>query len=90
MSVCAHLLISGRVQGVFYRATCASEARARGLLGWVRNLPDGNVEALLQGPKEKVEDMIRWCYRGPSEARVSKIDVAYREPDPALTDFRIR
>jgi acylphosphatase len=84
------LLISGRVQGVFYRATCRREAEARGLTGWVRNLPDGRVEALLQGPKETVEEMVAWCYRGPEEAQVSGIEVASEEPRDDLAGFRIR
>lgn len=86
----ARLLISGRVQGVFYRASCLDEARSRGLSGWVRNLPDGRVEALLQGPEEQVESMIKWCYKGPPHAQVSQIDVAYETPSEDLRDFRIR
>lgn len=86
----ARLLISGRVQGVFFRASCRDEAALRGLSGWVRNLPDGRVEALLQGTREKVEDMIRWCYRGPSGARVSAIDVTYEETAEDQAGFRIR
>ena len=86
----ARLLVSGRVQGVFYRAACRREAESRGLLGWVRNLPDGRVEALLQGPKETVEAMVAWCYRGPEEAAVSDIDVAYEDSADDLAGFRIR
>ncbi len=86
----ARLLISGRVQGVFYRASCQDEAEARGLAGWVRNLADGSVEALLQGPREQVESMIKWCYVGPSHARVTKIAVTYEEPGADLAGFRIR
>jgi len=86
----ARLLISGRVQGVFYRASCRREAEGRGLLGWVRNLPDGRVETLLQGPKETVEAMVAWCYRGPEEAQVSNIDVSYEEAKDDLAGFRIR
>ncbi len=86
----ARLLISGRVQGVFYRATCRDQAATRGLSGWVRNLSDGRVEALLQGQPGKVEDMIQWCYRGPDGARVSGIDVAYEEAADDLAGFGIR
>lgn len=86
----ARLVIHGRVQGVFYRASCRAEAQARGLVGWVRNRPDGTVEALLQGPEEKVQDMIRWCYAGPPGARVSKIDVTHESPGDDLREFRIR
>ena len=90
MTVRARLFISGLVQGVFYRGTCQREASARGLTGWVRNLPDGRVEALFQGPEETVQDMIRWCYTGPPEAQVSTIDVLYEEVRADLTGFRIR
>jgi len=86
----AHLFISGIVQGVGYRWSCSREARGLGLTGWVRNLPDGRVEALLQGTKEQVEQMIKWCYRGPEEARVSDITVSYEEPSGELPDFGIR
>ncbi len=86
----ARLAISGRVQGVFYRASCQDEAEARGLAGWVRNLPDGSVEALVQGPEDRVRDLIKWCYVGPSHARVAKIDVAYEEVRDDLQGFRIR
>ena len=86
----ADLLISGRVQGVFYRASAQQEAMRLGLAGEIRNLPDGRVEAVLQGLKEDVEGMIKWCYRGPSEARVSNIDVAYEEAKDDLEIFGIR
>lgn len=84
------LRIHGRVQGVFYRASCREEAEARGLAGWVRNLPDGTVEALLQGSEEQVRDMIRWCYVGPPGARVSRIDVNPEEAADDLQGFHIR
>lgn len=86
----AHLVISGVVQGVGYRWSCHREAASRNLRGWVRNLPDGRVEAVLEGPKEEVEGMIAWCYRGPSEARVSDIDVRYEPVQDGLQDFNIR
>lgn len=85
----AHLWISGIVQGVGYRWSCHREAASRGLLGWVRNLPDGRVEAVFQGPKEEVEGMIGWCYKGPSEARVSDIEVRHEDAAEGLGDFRI-
>ena len=86
----AHLFISGVVQGVGYRWSCHREAGSRELRGWVHNLPDGRVEAVLQGPKEEVEAMIQWCYRGPSEARVSGIEVAYEDVKDDLKSFGIR
>jgi len=86
----AHLHISGIVQGVGYRYYTRREAQGIGLTGWVRNLPDGRVEAVLQGTHEQVERMIKWCTRGPEEARVSDIAVAYEEPDSEFPDFGIR
>jgi len=86
----ARLLISGIVQGVGYRWSCSREAKVGGLTGWVRNLPDGRVEAVLQGTREQVERMIKWCYRGPSEAQVSDIAVSYEDALEDFKDFGIR
>jgi acylphosphatase len=86
----AHLFISGIVQGVGYRWSCNREARAVGLTGWVKNLPDGRVEAVLQGSREQVERMIKWCYRGPSEAQVSDIAVTYEDSLEDFKEFGIR
>jgi acylphosphatase len=85
----ARLLISGIVQGVGYRYSCRRQAQGLGLTGWVRNLPDGRVEAVLQGTREQIEAMIKWCYRGPEEARVSDIGVAYETPGDDFKDFGI-
>ena len=68
-----HLVIRGRVQGVAYRAWAVQEARRRGLAGWVRNLRDGSVEAVVQGPEHEVEMMVKACRRGPSLAHVTDI-----------------
>jgi acylphosphatase len=86
----AHLFISGIVQGVGYRYHCRRQAQTLGLAGWVRNLDDGRVEAVLQGSREQVESMIRWCYRGPSEARVTEIAVTYEDAGDEGPDFGIR
>ena len=86
-----HLLISGKVQGVFYRATAAEMARKLGLAGWVRNLPDGHrVEAVVQGDDEAVEAFIRWCWQGPPAARVERVEVEPWSFDPELEGFEIR
>ncbi|MCA9566081.1 MAG: acylphosphatase [Myxococcales bacterium] len=85
-----HLFIFGRVQGVFYRASTKRQADSLGLMGWVRNLPDGRVEALVQGPQSEVDTMIAWCRRGPEHSRVDEVDVGEHDIDDALTDFEIR
>ena len=85
----ARVLVSGRVQGVFYRAEAASVARAAGLGGWARNLPDGRVEVVLEGPRKAVEDVIGWCGKGSSMARVEGLDIMW-EPPESETGFGIR
>ena len=73
----AHLLMSGRVQGVFYRASTQEEGVRLGLTGWVRNLPDGRVEAVVEGTDEQVRQLIDWCKVGPPAARVDDVDVQH-------------
>ena len=72
--------VSGRVQGVFYRATCARLAREKGLAGIVRNRPDGGVEAVFEGPPDAVEAMVAWCRQGPELARVDQVELRDEEP----------
>jgi acylphosphatase len=86
----AHVHISGIVQGVSYRASTQAEAQKRGLVGWVKNLPDGRVEALVQGPKDKVDELLRWCKRGPSAAKVDAVDVAWEAVTEAIATFEVR
>jgi len=81
----ADLLIGGRVQGVFYRASAQQEAMRLGLVGEVRKLPDGQVEAIVEGPKERVEEFIDWCRRGPPSAEVESVRVRWSK---ALGEFR--
>jgi len=77
----ARLLITGRVQGVWYRQSTKEEAdRIGGISGWVRNLPDGRVEAVAEGPQEQIEALVAWCREGPRLARVSEVDVSWEEP----------
>ena len=73
-------MVTGRVQGVFFRATCAAEASRRGLGGWVRNRFDGAVEAAFEGDPQAVTDMIAWCGGGPPGARVRDVDVRDEAP----------
>ena len=72
--------IAGRVQGVFFRASCAEEARRLGLAGWVRNASDGRVEAAFEGSDRAVEMMLRWCRSGPSLAIVDDVHELDEEP----------
>jgi acylphosphatase len=74
------VVVHGRVQGVFYRDTCRREALAAGLAGWVRNLPDGTVEAAFEGPAEAVERLVTWTRTGPRHAHVENVDVYAEEP----------
>ena len=84
-----HVLIEGRVQGVFFRASTRDEARARGLAGWVRNLADGRVEAVFEGDKAVVENMLAWCRKGPPYAYVDQIDIDWQPYQGDLADFRV-
>ncbi|MHB9073571.1 MAG: acylphosphatase [Desulfobaccales bacterium] len=83
------VLIEGRVQGVFFRASTRDEARARGLAGWARNLPDGRVEAIFEGDKRLVEDMLTWCHKGSPYAYVDRVEVEWQPYQGDLMDFRI-
>jgi acylphosphatase len=80
----AHVFVSGLVQGVSFRWYTVQEARSRGLGGFVRNLPDGRVEAVFEGKDEAVEQMVAWCRHGPRHARVTSVDVGYEEPEGLL------
>jgi acylphosphatase len=84
-----HVVVRGRVQGVGYRMSLASRAQARGVGGWVRNLHDGSVEAVLEGEAEAVESVLDWCRDGPRGARVDAVDIADEEPE-GLTFFEVR
>jgi acylphosphatase len=84
-----HLFISGRVQGVFYRAFTKEVADSLGLKGWVRNLRDGRVEAVFEGEEDKISIAIERCKEGPPYARVDNIEIIWEEPKD-LTDFEIK
>jgi acylphosphatase len=83
------LLVTGRVQGVAYRASTAREAERQGVRGWVRNRPDGNVEAVFEGSEAAVAAMLDWCRRGPRWARVTGVEV-FEETPQAERSFEIR
>ncbi|MCC7528064.1 MAG: acylphosphatase [Candidatus Melainabacteria bacterium] len=83
MQVLAKLKIHGRVQGVFFRQSAREKARELGLSGWVKNMPDGTVEAVAAGPENVVNELIAWCKKGPAYARVDKVNVQVSEVDEA-------
>lgn len=82
------VIVHGRVQGVFFRDTTRRTAESRGVAGWVRNNPDGSVEAVFEGPEDAVDSMVRFCRDGPRGAMVEQVEVHAEEPEN-LTGFRI-
>jgi acylphosphatase len=82
------VLVTGRVQGVFFRASCAREAARLGVRGWVRNIADGRVEAAFEGPVAAVDAMVAWCRLGPPGAVIEDVRVR-AEPPEGLDGFRI-
>jgi len=90
MDVRAHVVFRGRVQGVFFRASTKEVADREGINGWVRNLPDGSVEAVFEGPKEKVERVIELCRTSFPMARVDSADVEMSESRGRFKGFRVR
>jgi len=89
MKVRAHVFVWGRVQGVFFRSETRREARRYNVTGWARNLSDGRVEAVFEGKKESVENLIAFCKKGPPGARVTKTKVAIETYTGEFGDFRI-
>ncbi len=84
-----HLLISGKVQGVFYRAGAKRKAEELDLKGWVRNTPDNKVEIVAEGEEDKLREMIEWCYNGSSGAVVSDIKTEWMEAEKKFDKFEI-
>ena len=83
------ILVSGRVQGVFFRDSARREAEALGVAGWARNLPDGRVEVVAEGAEPAVEQMIRWCGAGPPRATVTNVEL-HDEPATNESGFTVR
>lgn len=88
MAVRRRVVVSGRVQGVFFRDSCQREAGAAGVTGWVRNRRNGAVEAVFEGEPASVERMVDWCRHGPAGARVDTVEVHHEEPEGAR-GFRV-
>ena len=83
------IIVQGRVQGVFYRASTARRARELGVVGWVRNEPDGSVRVVAEGPEAALAALVDWCKSGPPGARVETFDARWSEPRGDLTSFVI-
>ena len=86
----ARIVVFGRVQGVFFRYTMCREAERLQVTGWVRNRIDGAVEAVMEGEKEAVENLVSWCRQGPPGAVVRKIDVEWQEYQGEFNSFSIK
>ena len=84
-----HLWVSGRVQGVWFRGSCADQARALAVSGWARNLPDGRVEVVVEGEPEAVQKLVEWCHVGPAYALVAGVEDRSEAPE-GLTSFAVR
>jgi acylphosphatase len=84
-----NLVVRGRVQGVYYRASAQREAKRLGLTGWVKNRQDGGVEMLVEGEEDPVKDFLAWAQHGPSTARVDSVDTRWRGYTGEFPDFRI-
>jgi acylphosphatase len=77
------------VQGVFFRDSTRRKAEELGLSGWVKNLPDGKVEAVFEGPSDSVRKMVRWCEEGPQQASVENVDTDFEDPGEDLQGFEV-
>ena len=86
----ARVRVSGQVQGVFFRDSTRQKAEELGLAGWVRNMPDGQVEALFEGPPETVEEIVSWCKEGPQRASVENVDTDFESAGGDLEGFEVR
>jgi len=90
MKICRRCLVSGKVQGVFYRASTAERARASGITGYAKNLSDGRVEVLACGEETKVQELIDWLWQGPPAAKVQAVEVQDADAAQAPRDFSAR
>lgn len=89
MNVRAHVYVSGRVQGVFFRSETRDEAVKHGVTGWARNLPDGRVEIVFEGEKKNVERLLEFCKRGPMLAKVAKVEISWEAYTGEFKNFKI-
>jgi acylphosphatase len=85
----AHVIVSGRVQGVYFRQNTKQVADRHGVAGWVRNLPDGRVEAIFEGDEMAVTEVIEWCHVGPPKASVQDVSVKFQKYNGEFADFNV-
>jgi len=90
MKAKVRIFVSGRVQGVFFRANTRDKANELGLKGWVRNLPDGRVEVVAEGERPALKRLIEFCRKGPEGAKVENIEIEWEEPGNEFETFEIR
>jgi len=90
LKIRAHVYVSGRVQGVFFRSETEYEAVKRNVCGWVRNLSNGRVEAVFEGERTVLEELVEFCRRGPRGSRVSEVEIHWEEYTGEFKSFRIR
>ncbi len=89
-NVRAHVFVSGRVQGVFFRQQTKDQADSLSVRGWVRNLPDGRVEAVFEGEEPAVKTLVEYCHHGPSRSKVTNVEVIWEEFIGGFNDFDVR
>ena len=86
----AHLIVSGIVQGVFFRSTSRHQALNLGLTGWVKNRRDGKVEIVVEGEEKAISNFIQWCHEGPTGARVDKVDLTWEDFTGEFSNFSVQ
>ena len=89
MNTRAYVFVTGKVQGVYFRQNTKEMAEQNGVTGWVRNLPDGRVEAVLEGNETSVNEVIKWCHAGPPNAKVESVDVKFEKHTGEFAGFSI-
>ena len=87
--IAKRVIVSGRVQGVFFRDSTRRAAQSRGVTGWVRNRDDGTVEAVFEGEQALVDELVSWCGRGPNDAEVTRVETFQEDPE-GLSDFVVQ
>lgn len=90
MKTRAHVFVDGRVQGVFFRSETRRCAERQNVTGWIRNLPDGKVEAVFEGEEENVKELLQFCKRGPPAAKVTDVEVAWENYAGEFSEFEMR